>query len=235
MAEPTRFLMGIFAVPKGLPQWHRLQPGALSCGGLVGHPAADRRVVRRSVLKRFQGQLAPQLRRHAPARLRHGGQQTVVLVRAGENSHISMVFGGRPNHGGATDVDVLDRLIPGDVRSSNRLAEGIEVDHHHIDVGDVLLLKISLVGRVTPLGQNPAMHPWMERFHTTAKNFWSPGVLRHTGHRKAGLLEHLGRAPTGEQLIAMGPMQGLRQGHQPGLIGNTQQSDRSHRRIVTGS
>ena len=50
------------------------------------------------------------------------------------------------------------------------------------------------------------MHPWMERFHTTAKNFWGPCVLRHTGHWKTGLLEHLGRAPTGEQLIAMGPM-----------------------------
>ena len=60
MAEPARFLVGIFAVPQGLPQWHRLQPRAVFRGVLLGHPAADRGVVRRGVLERFKGELTPQ-------------------------------------------------------------------------------------------------------------------------------------------------------------------------------
>ena len=146
-----------------------------------------------------------------------------------------MVFRRGPHHRRPPDIDVLNRLIPGDIRLGNRFSERIEIDHHHVDRGDLLLLKIRLMGWLIPLGQNSPMDAGMQGFDASAEDFRCTGVLGHARHRKTGLLQHLGGSTTGEQLIAVRAMQSLREGYESRLIGNTQQSDRSHRSDMTWS
>ena len=61
MAEPARLLVWILPVTQGLAQGQRLKPGAGFKLDLGSHPTADRAVVSSGVLKRLEGQLAPQL------------------------------------------------------------------------------------------------------------------------------------------------------------------------------
>ena len=139
-----------------------------------------------------------------------------------------MIFCGRTHHGGPTNINVLDRLIPGDISLGHRFPEGIQIHNHHINQLDVLLFKIVLMGRITTLGQNSTVNTGMQRFDAATQNLRGAGVLGNTGNRKASLLKHLGGATTGEQLIAMDSMQSLGQRQKPRFVGHTQQSDRSH-------
>ena len=139
-----------------------------------------------------------------------------------------MVFGRGPHHGRPSDVDLLDRLIPAHIRPGNGFPEGIEVHHHQIDQGNSLLLQIRLVRSITASGQDAAVHLWVQGLHPTTEDFRCTGVIRHPRDRESGLLEHFGRASTGQQLVTMGAVQRFRQRHQAVLVGHAQQRERCH-------
>ena len=131
-----------------------------------------------------------------------------------------MVLGRCPNHGRTANINVLDRLIPGDIRTSHRFPEGIQVHHHQINQGDLLLIKISPMGSVITLGQDSAVDPRVQGFHPAAKNLRCPRVLSHLGDRQTCIHQHLGGAATGEQLVAMLPMKRFGQRHQACFVGD---------------
>ncbi len=74
-----------------------------------------------------------------------------------------MVLGGRAQHGGAADVDVLDALFEGGAVAGNRVEEGIEIAGDEVDgANTVLLERFGVGGQVTP-GQDAAMDGRVER------------------------------------------------------------------------
>ena len=138
-----------------------------------------------------------------------------------------MIFGSGAHHGGAADIDVLDRQIPAHIRASDGFAEGIQVHHHHIDGGDALGLEISLVGGLGALGQDAAVDAGMECFHSAAQDFRGAGVFGHLGHGQPGCRQRRGRATTGDQLVA-GGQQSFSQGHQAVLVRHAEQGRGRH-------
>ena len=160
-------------------------------------------------------------------RLRHGRKHCVVLIRAGEHRNISVIFCGGADHRRASDINVFDRLIPGDIRFGHRFPERIEIHHHQIDGRDVLLLKISLMEASPRLARMPPC-TWVQRLHPSAKDLRCAGVLGHAGHRKTSFLQDFGGATAGEKCITMGAMQRLRQRHNAVFVGHAQQRKRSH-------
>ena len=69
-----------------------------------------------------------------------------------------------------TDVDVLDGGVEaGRLRGGHGGAEGIQVDHHHVDCSDAVLRQRIHVGGVVAAGQDAAVHPWVQRLHTPCR------------------------------------------------------------------
>lgn len=65
-----------------------------------------------------------------------------------------------------TNVDVLDGGVKaGRLRGGDGRAEGVQVDDHHVDGGDVVLLQRRHVGLVVPPRQDAAVHARVQRFH----------------------------------------------------------------------
>ncbi len=61
-----------------------------------------------------------------------------VLGGVGEDCEVGKIFGGSPNHGGATDIDLFDRFGQSNIWFGNGFGEGIEVDYYEIDRPDIL-------------------------------------------------------------------------------------------------
>ena len=139
-----------------------------------------------------------------------------------------MIFCGGADHRRASDINVFDCLIPGDTRFGHRFPERIKVHHHQIDGRDVLLLEISLMGGISTLSEDAAVHPWVQRLHPSAKDLRCAGVLGHASYRKTSFLQDFGGATAGEKCITMGAMQRLRQRHNAVFVGHAQQRKRSH-------
>ena len=221
---PGGALVRVLAVAQALAgRQVQLQRGGIA--QLGAQPAADGGVVLRRMAEGLQGQLAAQLRADGA-----GGQRLeegLVLAGAGEHRHVGMVLGGGAHHGGATNVDVLDRQLPGDIRAGDGFPEGVEVHHHHSDGRDPLGLEIRLMGRIGSLGQDAAMDAGVQGFHPAAQDFRGAGVLRHLGDGQASCRQGCCRTAAGNELVAR-RQQPLGQGHQPLLVRHAEQGRGRH-------
>ncbi len=88
--------------------------------------------------ERLAGELEAKLCRHFPLGLDLASDPGVI-GRIDDDRDAFVVLGGRPNHGGATDVDVLDDLVERGA-TSHGFAKRVEVDDGQIDGGQTRLL-----------------------------------------------------------------------------------------------
>ena len=192
LGVPGGALVGIFAVAQALArgQLQAERAGALRCQ-LRTQPLADGGVVLSGVAEGFQGQLTPQLRANRSSG--QGLQKRGILRGTGQDRHVRMVLGGCAHHRWPADVDVLNRRVPADIGPSNRLAEGIEIDHDHIDRGNALVDQITLVGGLRALCQDSAVNPGVQCFHASPKDLGGTGVLSDLGHRNPSGRQRRGR------------------------------------------
>jgi hypothetical protein len=201
---------------------------ASGCGGA----ATSRRLSSQALMavsyvaEGLQGQALAQ--RHVERAGRQGGQEQLVLGRAGEHGHGRMVLGSGAHHRRAADVDRFHRGFPAHGRVGHRFAERIEVHHHHIDRGDALGLKVGLVGGVIAAGQDAAMDAGVKGLDPAAKDFRGAGVLRHPRDRQARRRQHRGSAAAGEQAEAMAVVEGVGQRHHALLVRHTQKRRGCH-------
>ncbi len=63
----------------------------------------------------------------------HLGQDGIIVGRIGNDGNARGVLGGRAQHGGATDVDVLDGIREGDLGVGDGLLELVQVDDDQVD------------------------------------------------------------------------------------------------------
>jgi hypothetical protein len=132
-----------------------------------------------------------------------------------------VVLGRRPDHGGAANVDVLDAVGKRCACRDSGL-EGIEVHHQQVDGRDAVRRGCVLVPGVAADGEQPAVHPWVERLEPPVHHLGKAGVLGHILDSKAGAPQGLGRAAGGKDLHPP-PAQRRGEPHHPGLVGDRDQ------------
>ena len=93
-----------------------------------------------------------------------------------------MVLGRAAQHGGASDVDVLDRFLERYSRPRDGFLERIEVHHHEVDGLDLMLPHRRLVGRIAAPIQQPAMHFRMQGLDPPVQHLRKPGETAQVGH-----------------------------------------------------
>ena len=100
---------------------------------LGGKPTGDSRVVGGGGLVDLHLQATTGGKRGAATGLAHLGQDGIIVGRVGDDGNARGVLGGRAQHGGATDVDVLDGIRKGDLGVGDGLLELVQVDDDQVD------------------------------------------------------------------------------------------------------
>ncbi len=106
---------------------------------LLGEPAADGDVVARGVGEGLGRQRLARGHAQGAVELAQLVEHGVVALGVDDDGAERVVLGRRSNHRRAADVDVLDDLGVVGPHPRRRAFEGIEVDHHQVDVLDVVL------------------------------------------------------------------------------------------------
>jgi hypothetical protein len=86
--------------------------------------------------------------------VRQNGDTLVVLGRSAEQSDTA-------------DIDLLDGLVNGDVDLGDGLLEGVQVSDDEVNLGDLLLGEVLLVG-FDVAGKDTTVNSGVEGLHTTA-------------------------------------------------------------------
>ena len=140
-----------------------------------------------------------------------------VLRLRGHDRDAPVVLGGRPDHRGAADVDLLDRFDLRHAGPRHRLLEGIEGDDDQIDRCDpVLAERGEMLGDITA-GQDSAVDLRMERLDAPVEHLGETGRLRHVDHADPRLADQLRRA-AGRQDLDAETGQSPRELDDPGLV-----------------
>ena len=158
----------------------------------------DGRVVPGGVRERLRGELEPGRGADAPGPLPHFFHDSRVVAGIAHDRHRRMVFGRGPQHGGATDVDVLHRFFETAVRPGDRAFEGIEVDDQQIDRFDSVLAHDAVVD-AAPAEQS-TVHVRVKGLDPSRHDLRKAGQRGYLGDRDARRTQEAGRAPGRNQL-----------------------------------
>ena len=121
-------------------------------------------------------------------RLDHGA----VVRRVGDDGDARMVLRGRPHHGRAADVDLLDALLEARARGDG-LPERVEVDDDQVEGRDPEVRELADVGRLTPVGEDPGVDGRMQGLDSAVQAFGEAGQSGDLGDRDPGLGDGRGR------------------------------------------
>ena len=76
-----------------------------------------------------------------------------------------MILGRSPHHGGATDIDLLDNVLP--LRpGGHRLDKGIEVHHDQLDGRDAQFVERGHMLGFAQIGKNSAVNRRVQGLHS---------------------------------------------------------------------
>lgn len=75
----------------------------------------------------------------------HLGNDGGVVAALHHDGDVFMVLGGGAHHGRAADIDILDRVFQRAIRARHGLGERIQIDDHHVDRLDVMLVHDGVV------------------------------------------------------------------------------------------
>ncbi len=74
-----------------------------------------------------------------------------------------MILGGRPDHRGAADIDLLDQLVHGDPGPFEGRGERIEVDDHEFEGRDAGVDELEPMILEPPIREQAPVDPRVER------------------------------------------------------------------------
>ena len=120
-------------------------------------------------------------RGHAVA-LQHVHERPVVF-HGGHDDHVVEILGRAANECDAADVNLLHDVRFGRAAGDGRF-EGVQIDDHEVDVGEVVLGHLGLIAFVIATVQNPPKHLGMQGFYASSQD---GRVVGHRFHR-----HHLG-------------------------------------------
>ncbi len=198
----------------------------------IGKPAGNRCIIGGGAGIGITGKTTAQVEGDATVIGIQLGQECLVILGIGQDSHMGMVLGRRPDHGRAADVDILDtgRVIR---TLGDGFLERIEIDHQQVDRCDGMAFHRLQVLRVITQRQQAAMHHRVQGLQTPAHHFREAGVLGNLTDRQTGLNQHLVGATGGQQLNAIiGEL--AREGHNITLVGDGNQGTLDTHKIGFG-
>ena len=215
-------LMRVLAVTQHLAAGphggHQVRPAGLA-GNVVGRvrggePGCDGGVVAGGGRVGGGGQPPPLPAGEAARPDRLGGR--LVLRRVGDHGDPRMVLRGRPDHGRAADVDLLDALGrrgPGGDRGLERVQAG----HQQLEGFDTQAGELLGVPGPAGVGEQTGMDGGMQGLHPAFQAFGKPGHVLHAGHRQARRGDGRRRAAGADDLHTGGRQHAGQLG-QPGLV-----------------
>ena len=166
------------------------------------------------MLEGLQGQPLAQAIVHAAGP--HCVEHLVVVGGIADHGYVLMVLGRGAQQGHAADVDLLDRIGQGYVRSSHGLRKGVEVADDEIDRRQAVRFQLGQVLR-RAAGENAAVHGRVQRLDAAAQDLGEAGDVADVLHGQPGLPQRLRGAAAGDQLNLQ-VAQAACQIDQPGLV-----------------
>ena len=168
-------------------------------------------------------------RRHALAEIAGGRaagvlqfrQQRRIVGRVGDDGDVGVVLGGRADHAGAADVDVLDHLVAVRAASHGRL-ERVEVDDDEVDRANAVLVHRRRVRRIVAHGQKPAVNHRVQGLDPAVHHLGKAGQVGYVAHVEPGIAQRL-RGAAGRDKFHPARGQRLAQVHEAGLVGHRKQ------------
>lgn len=127
-----------------------------------------------------------------------------------------MVLGGRADHRGPADVDLLDALVGRRARGDG-LAEGVEVDDDEAERLDAQLRQLPLVIGETEIGEDARVDLGVQGLDPAVQALGEAGQLLDLGDGDTGRGDLGGGGPGGDELDT-GFVQPASQFLQPGLV-----------------
>src|SRR6188474_3466186 len=98
-----------------------------------------------------------------------------------------MVFGGTPQHGGASNINVFDGFVKKDTLSGYSLFEWIKIDDHQVDRLDAICNRGSFMTWVSSDKEQPAMNFWVQGFYPAVHHFRKSSVRTYINDGKTSL------------------------------------------------
>ena len=146
----------------------------------------------------------------------HGCNGRLIALGAGDHSDTGMVLGGSSHHGGPADVDLLDAGVEGGARGDS-VGEGVEVDHHQVDRGDIQFGQPAHVGCLATVGEDTGVDGGVEGLDPPFEAFGESGDVLDSRHRQTRTRDRGGGGAGGQDLDA-GLDEGGGQVGQTGLV-----------------
>ena len=151
------------------------------------------------------------------ARGAHLAEDGVVIRRIAHNGYIIPVLRRRPQHRRSSYVNLLNRLSHRNALFGDGLAEGIEVNAHHINRFDTVLRQRLHMARLVPTRQQCPVHLRMKRLHAPVANLRETGYFTNADGLHALIFQEPLRATCGNHFPAC-RLQTFHKGHQARLV-----------------
>ena len=197
-------LVRVLAVAQGLGEGsHHGEHGCGMVRGreLAGQVGGDGGVVGGRAREDLGGEATAQPEGRAAVPSHLGGHLRVVRG-IHHHRHGFVVLGGRPQHGGAANVDVLDGVVERDPGAGDRGLEGVEVDDDEVDGSDAVLGDGAFVLGVAAQVQQAPVDARVQRLHPAIEHLGKAGVVGQVPDRKPRVTQRPRRAARGNQLHA---------------------------------
>ena len=169
---------------------------------LVVHPGVDGVVVVARGTEDLESKLLARLERRGTVVGAHLVEDRVVARGVGHDRDRCVVLGRRAEHGGASDVDVLDRVLVLDARPVDGRLEGVQVDDDHVDHADAVVGGVFHVAFEVAACEQAAVDLGVQRLHAPVHHLGESRVVLNRGDGNASILEHLSRSARADDLHA---------------------------------
>ena len=114
-----------------------------------------------------------------------------VILRMAYYGNVSPVLGCTAEHGRASDVDMLDCILHGDIRLGYGLLERIEVDAYKVDVFYPVFLELLTVALQVAPPEKSAMYLGMKGLNATVAYFRETGDIADVDDFESRFLQKL--------------------------------------------
>ena len=171
---------------------------------------------------------------------KHLGQDGIIVGRVGNDGNARGVLSGRAQHGGTTDIDVLDGIREGDLGVGDGLLELVQVDDDQVDQLNAVLSGLLHVLLGIATGKQRAVNLGMQGLNAAVHHLGIARELLDGGYGNARVLDGTSRAARRDDLDAKVVNQRPCEIDDARLIGNRDQRAcdlhiRSHAVLLSGT
>jgi hypothetical protein len=215
IAVERGLLVRVFPVAQFLGERQADREGGLRFLGRV-EVGGDGRVVGRGALENLDGKTFAGLQGRRTLVLVHFREDHGIVRRIDHHRDRVVVLRRRPEHAGAPDVDLLDRLLAGDALLRHGLFEGVEI---HDDGEDAVLRGLFAVFREVAAVEEPPVDLRVQGLDPAIEHLGKSGEIRdlRDGNPEGG--DEFGGAAGGKDLHPVA-VEAFGQFVESGLVGD---------------